>query len=106
MADHLLFEIPTPLGFTVRCSHSYWAYIVGQKHPILAGREGEVQLALEYPKEVRRSRKDSEVFMFYRADSNRWICAVVRRENGEGFLITAYRADAVKSGEIVWKKSG
>lgn len=34
----------------------------------------------------------------------RWICAVAKRENGEGFLVTAYPTDARKIGEVVWKK--
>ncbi len=33
----------------------------------------------------------------------RWLCAVAKRLEGEGFLITAYVTDAVKIGESVWK---
>ena len=32
-------------------------------------------------------------------------CAVARREDGSGFLITAYPTDAVKAGESVWTRS-
>ncbi|MGC1342223.1 MAG: hypothetical protein WA854_07845 [Candidatus Binataceae bacterium] len=91
----MLFELETPLGFKVRCTSAYWDYIVDRKHPVLSGRE----------KEIQRVPQGREVPLFYREDSDRWICAVVRRQDGSGFLITAYRTDAVKAGDIVWKKS-
>ncbi|HLX37733.1 MAG TPA: hypothetical protein VKR29_08025 [Candidatus Binataceae bacterium] len=71
----------------------------------MSGRDDAVRLALEEPGEVRRSRTDAAVFLFYRGGPPRWICAVAKRENGEGFLITAYPTDAIKIGDVVWKKS-
>jgi hypothetical protein len=79
--------------------------ITDRKHPILAGRENQVRMALTNPDEVRRSRKDENVFLFYKGRRPRWICAVARRQNGKGFLITAYPTDAIKAGEQVWRKS-
>ena len=100
-----LFEVDTPLGFAVRCTLVYWRFIVSEKHPIMAGREDEVQRTLTDPDVVRRSRQDPEVYLFYREEKSRWLCAVVRRENASGFLITTYPADVIKTGEIVWKRS-
>jgi hypothetical protein len=60
---------------------------------------------LEDPDEVRLSRKDAEVFLFYRSSVARWLCAVARREDGTGFLITAYPTDNVKIGDTVWTRS-
>jgi hypothetical protein len=105
VASTTLFNVPTPLGFSVRCTRPYWSFIVSQKHPVLAGHEEEVQQTLADPDEIRRSRKDPSVFLFYRGSSPRWLCAVVRRENGEGFLITAYPTDAIKAGDQIWTKS-
>jgi hypothetical protein len=60
---------------------------------------------LTAPDEVRQSRSDSEVFLFYKIErERRWVCAVAKRLNGDGFLITAYPADAIKEGELVWPK--
>jgi hypothetical protein len=101
----LAFKIATPIGFTVRCTQTYWNFIVAHKHPILRGHEEEVKAVLADPEEIRRSRKDSNVLLFYRGGSPRWICAVARRKNGEGFLITAYPTDTVKADEQIWKKS-
>jgi hypothetical protein len=101
----LIFEVPTPLGFTVRCTHGYWQFIVAEKHPVLRGREKEVEQVLADPDEVRCSRKDSAVLLFYRGASPRWLCAVARRDDGLGFLITAYPTDMIKAGDTIWTKS-
>jgi len=45
------------------------------------------------------------VYLFYRLERpKRWLCAVAKRLNGEGFLITAYPTDAIKEGEQIWVK--
>jgi hypothetical protein len=101
----LLFDVPTPLGFTVRCTKEYWQFLVTQKHPVLLGHEAEVKLALSDPSEIRRSRQDEDVYLFYHGAEPRWICAVAKHEGQGGFLITAYPADKIKIGDAVWKKS-
>lgn len=105
MAD-LIFDVGTPLGFSVRCTRSYWEFIVTQKHPVLAGHEDDVRKTLMDPDEVRRSRRDPAVYLFYRGTRPRWLCAVARREQGTGVLITAYPTDAIKAGERIWTRSG
>ncbi len=92
-----------PLGFTVRVTRAYWVVITTRKHPAMAGRELEVCRTLENPEEIRRSRSDGEVYLFYRTrHPGRWVCAVARQEDGSGFLITTYRTDAIKEGERIW----
>lgn len=101
----LLFEVQTLLGFSVRVTLSYWDLIISVKHPVMAGCELEVQETLESPDEIRQSRRDSQVYLFYRAKSaGRWVCAVAKRLNGEGFLISTYPTDAIKEGERIWPK--
>ena len=103
MADEILFETSTPLGFIVRVTRSYWTLIVTIKPPVMRGRENDVQSALMKPDEIRRSRNDPAVHLFYRLERpKRWTCAVVKRLNGDGFLITAFPTDAIKEGELVW----
>jgi hypothetical protein len=34
----------------------------------------------------------------------RWACAVAKRLNGEGFLVTTYRTDVIKEGVRVWPR--
>ena len=73
------------------------------KHPVMVGRESSVRLALESPDEIRQSRGDSQVLLFYKAEgARRWVCAVARRARDHGFLVTAYPTDAIKEGVRVW----
>jgi hypothetical protein len=75
------------------------------KHPVMAGREDVVKATLEGPEQIRVSRADSEVLLFYRPErSSRWVCAVTKRTADQGFLITAYLTDAIKEGTQVWPR--
>jgi hypothetical protein len=101
----LLFEVLTPLGFRVRVTRGRWNLIATAKHPVMVGQEDVVQATLESPDQIRQSRFDSEVLLFYRAErSSRWVCAVAKRAADDGFLITAYPTDAIKEGTQVWPK--
>jgi hypothetical protein len=104
MADEgLLFEVTTPLGFTAAVNAKYWDMIVTIKHPVMKGRRQEVQETLKHPDEIRKSKSDPNVYLFYRAGrSGRWICAVVKRLNGAALLVAAHSTDALKEGERIW----
>jgi hypothetical protein len=98
------FEIVTPPGFIVRTSDGYWRRLIG-KHPDLEELEQLVILTLASPDEIRRSSRDAGVLLFYRQrKEKRWVVAVARRLNGDGFLITAYQTDGIKEGEMLWLK--
>ena len=51
----VLFAVRTPLEFAVRVTRGRWGLITTTKHPVMAGRESSVRLALESPDEVRQS---------------------------------------------------
>ena len=110
MADALspenwLFDVATPLGFRVHVTKAYWQVIIGIKHPAMTGREADVEETLRDPVEIRVSRVDPGIHLFYRVEKpGRWICAVAKRTNGDGFLITTYPTDAVKEGERIWPR--
>jgi hypothetical protein len=98
------FEILTPLNFTVRTSEEYWQKLI-VKHPDIADLEAEVRQALAKPDEIRRSSRDPNLLLFYLTlKEKRWVVAVTRRLNGDGFLITAYQTDAIKEGETLWHR--
>lgn len=104
-ANDLLFEVRTPLGFSIRVTADRWKLIVTAKHPVMVGRERLVRSALEAPDEVRQSRIDSQVLLFYKAETTRrWTCAVAKRAAEGAFLITAYPTDAIKEGVRIWPK--
>jgi hypothetical protein len=100
----LAIDVQTPLGFRVTCTTNYSTRIETTKHPAMRGRLAEVSKTLQDPDEVRRSLGDAAVLLFHRRVEPRWVCAVVKRTAEAAYLITAYPADKVKQGEIVWKK--
>lgn len=103
--DDLLLDALTPLGFRVRVTRQRWELITTAKHPVMAGRESLVRAALEAPDEVRQSRIDQQVLLFYKAEATkRWTCAVAKRAVEGAFLITAYPTDAIKEGVRIWPK--
>ena len=103
--DRLFFTTPTPLNCAIRVTVAYWNIITQVKHPVMSGQEVEVQATLIQPDEIRRSRGDSNIYLFYKLQrEGRWLCAVIRQLNGEGFLITTYPTDAIKEGETIWQK--
>lgn len=101
--SEILFEVQTPLGFRVRTTVGHWNIITTVKHPVLRGREADVSATLSSPTEVRLSKSDPMVYLFYRNDGRRrWVCAVTKRLDEDGFLITAYRTGNIKEGEHLW----
>ena len=101
----VLFEALTPLGFRVRVTRERWQLITTAKPPVMAGREDVVKMTLENPEQIRQSRSDAQVLLFYHAEgSSRWVCAVAKRAADQGFLITADPTDAIKEGTPIWPK--
>lgn len=100
----ILFTVPTPLGFSVRTTRQYWE-LIQHKHPEVIGKEEEVQNCLRQPEFVRHSTQDQAVYLFYVAQPPYYLVVVVKRLNGEGFIITSYLSDKIKEGVPVWPTS-
>jgi hypothetical protein len=98
-----LFEVSTPLGFIVHTTADYWERLV-IKHPDLADRLEEVKATLSQPEQIRQSRRDSAVLLFYRRALRHWVVAVAKRADDTAFLVTAYQTDAIKEGEQIWPR--
>jgi hypothetical protein len=104
MAEPLAIDVHTPLGFRVIRSEDYWVRITTIKHPAMRDRLEDVRQTLIAPDQVRWSVKDSNVLLVHRKVTPRCVCAVVKRTDDLGYLLTAYPADKIKQGEIVWTK--
>ena len=73
----------------------------------MRGMRDEIIHTLQAPAEVRISRSDSAVRLFYEFYSrttigDKWLCVVVKYFADDAFVITAYLTDKLKAGEIVW----
>jgi len=101
----VLFEVVTPLNFRVHVTRAHWQLITTVKHPVMATCESEVRETLRGPDEIRLSRSDPKVYLFYKQRRlSRWVCAVAKRLNGDGFLVTTYPTDGIKEGINLWPK--
>jgi len=92
-------------GRSVRLTDERIAHIV--QHPELVGMEEEIARILQAPTEVRVSRSDNTVKLFYEYYAKtrvggKWLCVVVKYPSPEGFVVTAYLTDRLKEGETIW----
>lgn len=94
-----LFEVLTPIEKRIRLTSERWRLIVTEKHPSVDGHERDLELVLVDPVQIRRSKSDPAVHLYYRRVGSRWLCVVVKCENGAGFVITAYFTVKIKEGE-------
>lgn len=104
MPPDRLFEVATPLGFVVRTTSPHWKFLQ-QKHPDVAGRLADVEGCLAAPAQVRRSKQDPAVYLFYTLLTPYYLCVIVKRLDGEGFVVTCYVTDTIKEGTQIWPTS-
>lgn len=105
MAAKIRFFVVCVLGKRITVTEEYWQKIITIKHPSMAGRDAQVQETLTDPDEVRESKSDPQVKLYYRVYGNFHLCVVVKHLNGDGFIITTYFTDRVKEGVSAWIKS-
>lgn len=103
MNGKYLIEALTPLGLRVRATNSYWT-LTQKKHPEVTSKLAWVQQSLMEPEFIRQSQKDKKVLLFYKHYNSYWFCVIVKKLDGEAFVITAYITDKIKEGEVVWQK--
>ena len=94
-------------GNDVRLTDERLAHVL--QHPEMTGMAAEVERVLRAPAEVRVSRSDDSVWLFYRFYARtrvggKWLCVVVRYRGDDAFVVTAYLTDKPKAGATVWPK--
>ena len=95
------------LGRFIRLTNERMAHIL--RPPEMIGMEAEIAHVFQRPAEVRLSRSDSTVQLFYEyyvktRVGGKWLCAVVKYAADDGFVVTAYLTDQLKPGERLWPK--
>src|SRR3989344_284102 len=99
MGIKIHFEIASVLNKNIRVTKDYWNKIIKTKHKIMENKENLVKETLRKPDELRISKKDSAVFLYYKKLNGKYCCVVAKHLNGEGFIITTYITDKIKIGE-------
>ncbi len=92
-------------GRLIRLTDERIAHIL--QHHEMIDMEAEIDRVLQRPEEVRLSRSDSTVQLFYEYYAQtrvggKWLCAVVKYAADDGFVVTAYLTDQLKPGERLW----
>lgn len=100
----MIFKVKSVLGKEIILTKRRWDLITIIKHPSMKSEEKEVESVLTDALEVRTSKSDSDVFLYYKKQNEYYICVVVKHLNGEGFIITAYKTNIIKEGKSIWIK--
>ncbi len=69
--------------------------------------EAHVRETLLVPQAVIRSNSDIETSLYYRyyfgtRIGDKWLCIVVKDDEGGPFVLTAYFTNKIKKGEVLW----
>jgi len=102
--EDVIFDEHSPLKKRIRLTRSRWNLIVSIKHPELKLGELRIQETIHNPDEIRLSKSDSEVFLYYKKFGNMHLAVVARHNNGSGFVITAYYTDRIKEGNSLYRR--
>lgn len=91
-------------GRVVRLTDERVAHIL--QHQEMAGMAADIERILQTPTEVRVSRSDDTVRLFYAQTrvGGKWLCIVVKYPPDDAFVVTAYLTDQLKPGETLWPK--
>jgi hypothetical protein len=92
-------------GRSVRLTDERVTHIL--QHEEMAGMEADIERVLQAPTEVRVSRSDNTVQLFYEFYAQtrvggKWLCVVVKYPPDDAFVVTAYLTDQLKPGETIW----
>lgn len=101
---NIYFKAITPLDKEIRITKDYWDKIIKTKHPNMKGKENLVRNTLENPDEIRRSKSDGTIHLYYKFFRKYNCCVVTKNINDEGYIVTTYMTDKVKEGKQIWVK--
>lgn len=106
VVKNIRFQVKTPHGVLIHTTKEYWLKIITTKHPSIAKHEDKVKEALKDPDEIRRSKQDEEVYLYYKNIGKLYVCVIIDQETlNEGYIITAYLTDRIKEGEQIYVKT-
>ena len=95
------------LGRRIQLTGEGWAHII-KRHDYMPEFRDEIGETLLEPDEIRRSNSVPETtWLYYKwyygtPRGDKWVCVVVKALPDEAFLVSAYVADKIKEGELLW----
>ena len=98
----MIFNIICKLGKKIKFAEERYNHIIS-RHMEIAGKEKEIEESLTNPDFVQESKYDSKVLLYYKKLDNLYFVTVVKMLNSKGFILTAYIANIIKRGKIIWQ---
>ncbi|MBU2456892.1 DUF4258 domain-containing protein [Patescibacteria group bacterium] len=98
------FVVKSIFDKNIRTTKSYWDKITLEKHPQIKGKEKIVRQVLKNPDEIRKSKSDNQVCLYYKKYNRYHLCVVIKHLNGDGYIVTAYITSKILEGKNIWKK--
>lgn len=94
-------------GKSIRLTEERQQHIL--EHVELAGHMDWIKTCLEKPEKVFRSSGDENAHLYYRyyvatQVGDKWLCVVVKFNQADAFVVTAYLTNRVQKGEQLWPK--
>ena len=94
-------------GADIRLTDERLGHIL--EHLEMIGMELALEETLRHPTLVIQSKTDEAATLNYRyylgtKVGDKWLCVVVRYDEEDAFVLTAYLTDKPKKGEVVWPK--
>ena len=96
-------------GLAIRLTDERLAHIL--EHPEMKGMEHAIEETLGHPEQVIQSFSDPQARLYYRfyvgiRVGDKYLCVVVKKNDTDAFLLTAYLTDKIKRGVRLWPKNG
>jgi hypothetical protein len=96
-------------GLELRLTEERLEHIL--EHPEMSDREAWIEETLLSPEQVLESLFDPEVRLYYRfyrmtVVGDKYLCVVIKMNQGDAFVLTAYLTDSVKRGSRLWPETG
>ena len=93
-------------GRVVRLTEERWAHI--KDHPEMTGMENSIAKTLASPEAVIRSLADPKAHLYHRfyvgtKVGDKFLCVVVKIQDDDAFVLTAYLTDKVRRGIVIWR---
>lgn len=79
------------------------------EHPEMVGQENKIEETLRSPEVIIQSFSDEKAKMYYRfyqklVIGEKYLCVIVKFQDEDAFIVTAYFTDQIKEGVILWKR--
>jgi len=102
-----LFEIVDKLGRKIKLKKETIWHII--RRPEMENEEENIKTCLIDPDLVVESPKSKSVLIFNKHYHDRelneqWLMVVVKVLNKHGIILTSYRSNRVKRGNVIWKR--